>query len=146
MADMRRPIKSCPRPDWCFGGRATCLREPFSPITSSLRLRRSSPSPTKALLGAVGATAFAPPYAVLEYRNFAALIRGTAARPDIRNYSAWAEDNVPLLDFPDDDIQTALYTQEDQWLLQQKYPIVFSDASADLVTADLATGHAFVGT
>jgi hypothetical protein len=62
------------------------------------------------LLGAAATAAtFAPPYAVLEYRDFAPLVRDTAARPDIKNYSSWAENNVPLLDFPDFDIQTAYY-------------------------------------
>ena len=61
------------------------------------------------MAAAVGAAASTHPYAVLEYEQFAALVRNTAARPDIKNYSAWAENNVPLLDFPDDDIQTAYY-------------------------------------
>ena len=66
--------------------------------------------PSLALIAAASAAApFAPPYAVLRYRDFAPLIRDTLARPAVRNYSAWAENNVPLLDFPDADIQTAYY-------------------------------------
>ena len=37
------------------------------------------------LLSAASA-AFAPPYAVLNYSDFARLVRDTAARPDIKNY------------------------------------------------------------
>ena len=64
------------------------------------------------LLGLLSATAatYAPPYAVLNFSTYGPLFRSTAARPGIKNYSAWAQNNVPLLDFPADaDIQTAYY-------------------------------------
>ena len=52
---------------------------------------------------------FKPPYAVLDFEDFAGLIRETAARPHVKNYSAWALNNIPLLDFPDPDVQTTYY-------------------------------------
>ena len=61
------------------------------------------------VLATTPASSFAPPYAVLNFSDFEALVRDTAARPDIKSYSAWAENNVPLLDFPDVDVLTTYY-------------------------------------
>ena len=83
-----------------------------------------------ALSGAALAS-FAPPYAVLDYNNFAPLIRNTAARPSIKNYSSWAENNVPLLDFPDADIQTTYYYR---WRLFREH--VESETVAGLALID----------
>ena len=61
------------------------------------------------VLSAAAVGAFAPPYAVLNFSAFEPLVRNTAARPDIKNYSSWAQNNVPLLDFPDADVLSTYY-------------------------------------
>jgi hypothetical protein len=65
---------------------------------------------TPLLVGsAMAHTAYRPPYAVLRFGDYEPLIRNTAARPTIKNYSRWSQNNIPLLDFPDPDVQATYY-------------------------------------
>ena len=52
---------------------------------------------------------FDPPYAVLNFSDYAPMILETAARPDVKNYSSWARNNIPLLDYPDTDVLITYY-------------------------------------